>query len=89
MDGRKVLGVFRFAPRRLPNALFLVSPLPGRVLRHIIGEAKKSHPAVRAILVAGHRRPSRELPLVLDSDPGFAKNRGKRFSPWGDVDGMA
>lgn len=74
----------------LAATLFRISPLPDYALGHIIGEAKKSHPAVRAIPVADHaRRLSHELPLVLDSDPGFSKNRGKRFSPWGDLDGMA
>jgi hypothetical protein len=80
LTGSGDAGGFRIAPRplaaRLPNAQFLVSPRPDRVLRHIIGEAKKSHPAVRAIPVAGHaRRRSRELPLVLGRDAEFSKNR--------------
>jgi len=67
---------------RPPNARFLVSPFADRVLRHIMGAAERSHPAVSRGL-------ARELRLVLDRYPEIPKKSGKTGFAQGDVDGIA
>jgi DNA-binding NarL/FixJ family response regulator len=37
---------------QLPELVFIVAPLPDRMLGHVIKEAKKKHPGMRMVLVA-------------------------------------
>ena len=38
---------------QLPELVFIVAPLPDRMLGHVIKEAKRKHPGMRMIIVAG------------------------------------